>query len=107
VQKTLSWLGLGLFVRLVMGRTMDANKQPSYAEVRPVDRDEYVASKKEVAEMNEVISPLRPVALRVEQISERDAEKLFEAAKATPAVVSRLKREPRRMATRERDSGVR
>jgi hypothetical protein len=44
---------------------------------------------------------MQPIALRREEISERDAEALFEAAKHPSETVLRIKREPRRVPLRE------
>ena len=50
--------------------------------------------------MSEGKYPL-PVAMRNDEISERDLEVLQEAAKTTPSVVSRLKRDPYRIPDRQ------
>jgi hypothetical protein len=48
-----------------------------------------------------------PVAMRNDEISERDLELLQEAAKTTPSVVSRLKHTPYRMPERHRVAATR
>lgn len=60
--------------------------------------------------MSEGKSPL-PVAMRNDEISERDLEVLQEAAKTTPSVVGHLKRDPYRIPDRQsvtanRDGGM-
>jgi hypothetical protein len=77
---------------------MDAVNQPNDVEVCPLT-DEQLTPPKE-ADVNAEALPL-PVALRCEEISERDFSVLCRAAATTPSVVSRLKREPRRIPPRE------
>jgi hypothetical protein len=77
---------------------MDAAIQPNDVEVHPLTEEQLTPRKE--ADMNAEALPL-PVALRCEEISERDFSVLCRAATTTPSVVSRLKREPRRIPPRE------
>lgn len=52
---------------------------------------------------DETPTPTHPLAMRIEEISEQDAEKLFEAARNPPETVLRIRREAKRMEVRERN----
>ncbi len=77
------------------------NQPPNHVEASSVCENCRAGEEGEI--MNKETLPL-PVAMRVEEISERDFEILCEAAKSTPSVVARLKRQPSRIPQLE--SGV-
>jgi hypothetical protein len=76
-----------------------ANHQPNYAHICPIEQNTRAGQKE--GTMTEHSLPL-PVAMRVEEISDRDVDVLLRIAEDRNASSGRLKHTPRRIPLRER-----
>ena len=79
-----------------------ADRVPDYAEVRPVDKDQSTACTKESAMIAE--ASLLPVALRDEELTERQFDAIYRNAIDPNATKGRLRRKPRSIPTVEREA---
>ena len=79
---------------------MDATKPPNDIEVRPLERACGARSEEEA--LKKESDPL-PVALRNEEITERDLEVLSRIAQDANATKGKLKRVPRRIPLRKQE----
>ncbi len=79
---------------------MDAAKEASYAEVRPIDKDRLALNHKEAAMRSD--NGREPEVLMGEEITEQDFEILLRIANSPEATKGRLTIKPRRIPIRER-----
>ena len=81
---------------------MDAANQPNYAEMRPVDQDQYAFDKREAAMKDE--ADFLPVASPSEEVTEQDFHVLLRIASDPNATQGRLRIEPRRIPIRQHET---